>query len=151
MNSQHSKHYSEEDLLLHYYGETSREERSRMESHLAGCQACREVWQSLQRTLGAVPRINVTLSHRQTRDFAARVARRAGRRRLSRGWLLGGALATAGLLALTLSIRPPTLFPGAGNNSNKVAEATLLQEMDLLQKMEMLEQLDLLQELDGQG
>ncbi|MEZ4600966.1 MAG: hypothetical protein R2940_14350 [Syntrophotaleaceae bacterium] len=149
MNSHHREHYSEEDLLLHYYGETSREERSRMESHIAGCQTCGDIWRSLLRTLGAVPRVGVTLSHKETLDFAARVARRAGRRRLSRGWLWGGTLATAGLLALMLSVRPPALRPGPGDSSNKVAESTLLKEMDLLQKMEMLEQLDLLQEFDG--
>jgi anti-sigma factor RsiW len=35
-----SNHLSENDLILHYYGETERADEARIESHLAGCEEC---------------------------------------------------------------------------------------------------------------
>jgi anti-sigma factor RsiW len=148
MKSQRKEHYGEEDLLLYYYGELSEERRGQLEEHLAGCRSCRDAWLALQRTLEAVPRATLTVTSEEARRFAARVARQAGRRRLSRGWLWGGALTTAALLALTMSIRS-SVMPGPG--SKVVAETAIMKDLDLLQNMELLEQLDLLQELDGQG
>jgi anti-sigma factor RsiW len=149
MKNLEKKHYREEDLLLHYYGESGVEERFRLEKHLAGCKDCREAWHALQRTLEAIPRVSLAISPEQSRRFAARVARRAGGRQLARGWLWGGALTTAALLALTLSSRPPGLLPDL--NPKVVAEGTIVKDLDLLQNLELLEQLDLLQEMDGQG
>jgi anti-sigma factor RsiW len=149
MKNLEKKHYREEDLLLHYYGESGVEERSCLEEHLAGCRDCNEAWLALQRTLEAIPRVSLTVSPEQSRRFASRVARRAAGRRLARGWLWGGALTTAALLALTLSSRPPGLLPDI--NPKVVAEGTMVKDLDLLQNLEMLEQLDLLQEMDGQG
>jgi anti-sigma factor RsiW len=144
MKNLEKKHYREEDLLLHYYGESGVEERSCLEEHLAGCRDCNEAWLALQRTLEAIPRVSLTVSPEQSRRFASRVARRAAGRRLARGWLT-----TAALLALTLSSRPPGLLPDI--NPKVVAEGTMVKDLDLLQNLEMLEQLDLLQEMDGQG
>jgi anti-sigma factor RsiW len=149
MKSQRKEHYGEEDLLLHYYGELDEEQRGRLEEHLTSCSICRDAWLALQRTLGAVPRVSLAVSTEDSRRFAARVARQAGRRRLSRGWLWGGTLATAALLALTLSIRPSGLLPDRG--PKVAAEAAIVQDLELLQNMELLEQLELLQELDRQG
>jgi anti-sigma factor RsiW len=148
MKSQRKEHYGEEDLLLYYYGEPSGERRGRLEEHLADCPSCRQAWLTLQRTLEAVPRGSLDVTSEEARRFAARVARQTKQRRLSRGWLWGGALTTAALLALTLSIRS-TILPGPG--PKVVAETAIMKDLDLLQNMELLEQLDLLQELDGQG
>lgn len=148
MKSQRMEHCGEEDLLLYYYGELSGERLSRLEEHLAGCRSCREAWLALQRTLEAVPRVSLGVTSEEARLFAARVARQTGHRQVSRGWLWGGALTTAALLALTLSVRS-SILPGPG--SRVVAETAIMKELDLLQNMELLQQLDLLQELDGQG
>jgi anti-sigma factor RsiW len=148
MKSQRKEHYGEEDLLLYYYGELSEERRSQLEEHLAGCRSCRDAWLALQKTLEAVPRASLNVTSEEARRFAARVARQTGHRRLSRGWLWGGALTTAALLALTLSIRS-SILPGPG--PKVVAENAIMKDLDLLQNMELLEQLDLLQELDSQG
>jgi anti-sigma factor RsiW len=148
MKSQRKEHYGEEDLLLYYYGELSEERWGQLEEHLAGCRSCRDAWLALQQTLNAVPRVSLPVTSEEARRFAARVARKAGCRRLSRGWLWGGALTTAALLALTMSIRS-SIMPGPG--SKVVAETAIMKDLDLLQNMELLEQLDLLQELDGQG
>jgi hypothetical protein len=53
------KHYSEEDLILHYYGEAGRwttaagrrQRRSEIEQHVDQCPACAELYQSLVGTL----------------------------------------------------------------------------------------------------
>lgn len=53
------KHYSEEDLILHYYGEPARwttaagrrQRRSEIEQHVDRCPACAELYQSLVGTL----------------------------------------------------------------------------------------------------
>jgi anti-sigma factor RsiW len=148
MKSQRREHYGEEDLLLYYYGELSEERRDQLAEHLAGCRSCREAWLALKRTLEAVPRVSLNITSEEARRFAARVARQKGHQRRSRGWLWGGALTTAALLALTLSIRS-SILPGPG--PKVVAETAIMKDLDLLQNMELLEQLDLLQELDGQG
>jgi len=44
-------HASEEDLVLHYYGEPS---AAGVEAHLAGCAACRAEWDALRASLDAV-------------------------------------------------------------------------------------------------
>ena len=33
-------HLSEDELILHYYGETERADEARVESHLASCAEC---------------------------------------------------------------------------------------------------------------
>src|SRR5437764_438374 len=44
-----SRHYSEDDLTLYYYGETRR--RGAMQRHLDSCDACRATYASLAETL----------------------------------------------------------------------------------------------------
>jgi anti-sigma factor RsiW len=151
MKSQQRKHYGEKDLLLLYYDELSHEERSDVERHLADCGECREIWQTLQQALDAVPRVSLNMSGEEARRFAQRVAGQVVRRRLSRVWMWGGGLVAAALLALTLTVRPPGLLPGAGDNPKTLADAGIVKDMDLLQNMDLLEQLDFLQDLDGQG
>ena len=41
----------EEDLVLHYYGETSHDERSKIENHLADCMSCKSFLDDLRRLL----------------------------------------------------------------------------------------------------
>jgi len=46
-------HCTEDDLILHYYGEESR--RDRVEHHLDACEECAAAYRSLERTLQLVP------------------------------------------------------------------------------------------------
>jgi predicted anti-sigma-YlaC factor YlaD len=41
----------EEDLVLHYYGENTEDERCRIDRHLAACRSCREFLEDLHRLL----------------------------------------------------------------------------------------------------
>lgn len=47
-------HLSDDDLVLHYYGEMAAPEDARAAAHLAGCPACQENYGRLQRVLALV-------------------------------------------------------------------------------------------------
>lgn len=47
-------HLSEDELILHYYGETGRADESRVESHLASCAECQFANQQLRRVMTLV-------------------------------------------------------------------------------------------------
>jgi len=46
-----NNHLSEEELILHYYGETDRADEARVDTHLAGCGACQAANAQLRRVL----------------------------------------------------------------------------------------------------
>lgn len=47
-------HPSDEDLILHFYGEGGPAEERRIDDHLAGCSQCRQAWTELGETLKLV-------------------------------------------------------------------------------------------------
>jgi hypothetical protein len=47
-------HLSEDDLILHFYGETDRGDRARIASHLAGCAECQAATDALARVMTLV-------------------------------------------------------------------------------------------------
>jgi hypothetical protein len=47
-------HLTEDDLILHYYGETERADEARIESHLAACEECRLAKSKLDRVMAMV-------------------------------------------------------------------------------------------------
>jgi len=47
-------HPSEEDLVLHFYGETGPDEERRVDDHLTACSMCRQSWSELGETLKLV-------------------------------------------------------------------------------------------------
>jgi hypothetical protein len=49
-----NSHISEDELILHYYGETDRREEARLESHLASCADCQAANQQLRRVMTLV-------------------------------------------------------------------------------------------------
>lgn len=49
-----SPHLSDDDLVLHYYGEMERADEAPTESHLEACQDCRENYARLQRVMAFV-------------------------------------------------------------------------------------------------
>ncbi len=49
-----TNHLSEEELILHYYGETDRADEPRVNAHLAGCGECQAAKAQLQRVLTLV-------------------------------------------------------------------------------------------------
>src|SRR5262245_34432183 len=47
-------HLTEDDLVLHYYGEMSAADEARASAHLGQCAACHESYRRLQRVLATV-------------------------------------------------------------------------------------------------
>lgn len=86
-------HLSEDDLVLHYYGEES----PRADRHLRECESCREAYQALQRVLNSVDSLPVP---EREADYEARLWRSIGprlaRRRFPlawRWWMVAAAMA----------------------------------------------------------
>ena len=52
-------HPTEDELILHYYGEAPAEIRSATEDHLAACSSCQDAWRELNMLLGAVTAVPV--------------------------------------------------------------------------------------------
>ena len=89
-------HLSEEQLILHYYGETEDDRGSRAipsptEQHLEECGDCRALYTSLQRVLNVVDALPVP---ERSADYGAqvwqRIEHRLGARRGAAFWMLGG-------------------------------------------------------------
>lgn len=145
---------SNEDLVLFYYGDLDEEAHLGVETHLAGCQACRAELADIERTLTLLPRASVQLTAPEIQRFAARVSARAIRRRQGLAPAFGGALAAAAVLLVTLF----TLQPWGGAPSTTrtvkgthVAEIDVVRNLDLLQNLDLIENLDTLQALEGHG
>src|SRR5687768_17932049 len=49
-----TNHLSEDELILHYYGETDRADEARIESHLSSCAECQFANQHLRRVMTLV-------------------------------------------------------------------------------------------------
>lgn len=107
-------HLTDEDLILHYYGETAKPAAA--EEHLDACPDCRAAFSALQRVLNAMDALPVP---ERAVDYEAAVWRRlvgAGirppfwRRRFIRWPVAGLALASA-LVAVLLVERPPAQPP----------------------------------------
>ena len=122
------RHLTEEELILHYYGETAGDEG--IESHLSTCASCRDNYNALRLVLNTVDA--ATVPERGT-DYGERVWRRiqgrVGRRRMMwvpRWWMLvpaAAALMTVAFIAGRLS-RPPAAPQLA--SSSQVRERILL-------------------------
>ena len=104
-----NRHPTEDELILHYYGEAPAEIRCATEAHLAACPSCAAVWQELTTVLGAVTAVPVPEPGEDfERVMWARVSQALPPRRT--GWFQGqfalvGALAAAlvAVIAGTLS------------------------------------------------
>jgi hypothetical protein len=133
-------HASEEDLVLHHYGDS--EEAAALEAHVAGCEACRGEQDRLRRTLDAVPAEPVPA---RGEDYGARVWERIrpklavrGRfRRIRRIWL-PAAVAASLVLAFVLGRHTAPAPPAAGT-PQPVRERILLVALgDHLERSQMV-------------
>jgi hypothetical protein len=119
-------HPSQDELVLHHYGEGDPES---IEQHLAGCDACREEREAIRRLLAAVPEDSVP---ERGEDYGARVWERL-RPQLAAGRRWGGprrfwipaALAASLLVAFLLGRHTAAPPEGAGASS-PVRERILL-------------------------
>jgi hypothetical protein len=139
-NDQRLTHISEDDLVLHYYGDLDAGEEARAAEHLAGCPACHGSYTRLQRVLAAVD----TTPAPEMRDgfertVWARLEPQLGRRT---GWLTwldaapGRLLAAAAVLLLVAGAffagRVTHQAPPAGTVRTAATTAPSLRERVLL-------------------
>jgi hypothetical protein len=137
------QHLEEEDLILHYYGETG----TTAEPHLSDCPVCRDRYQSLQRVLNTVEGPQVP--HRDSEYGEAvwnRLAPKLGQRPSWLTWLkprrwlpaaVAAGLLVAAFFAGRYSPRPPE--QAAVQTNSDVRERVLLVAVeDHLQRSKML-------------
>ena len=101
-------HPTEDELILHYYGEAPDEIRSVTEAHLADCSSCAAAWRELTAVLGAVTAVPVPEPDESfERVMWARVSRELPPRRT--GWLYGQVAVVGALAAALVAVIAGTL------------------------------------------
>jgi hypothetical protein len=112
------RHPSDDDLILHFYGEQPPEVAARLDAHLAICPSCRDQWQELRETLRLVdaapvpepgPAFERVLWARIAPALAA--SRRAPWFGWGRPWLLPVAAAVVLLAAIVVPLTTITAPP----------------------------------------
>ena len=129
-----STHLSEDELILHYYGETARADQSRVESHLASCPDCQFANQQLRRVMTLVDTaapVEAPLGFERTawarlepvldEVLVRRSAKRVG------GWFPQWALA-GGVAALVLAAFVAGRF--SGGESSGVAPGSVMAQIE---------------------
>jgi anti-sigma factor RsiW len=126
-----NRHLSDDELILHFYGETTRDEASRIAAHIAGCPECRRADLQLRRVMTLVDSASpVEAPEGFERTAWARLEPRLDERRGRRAlfpfpqWALAG-----GVAALVLAAFVAGRFSGGGPagiapSSPVVADAT---------------------------
>jgi hypothetical protein len=143
---------SEQDLILHYYGELpANDERVH---HLADCPLCEERVSALRHDLAKLPEFSHEPDFSAGTRMAAQVTQRLNRRR--RIWMpaLATSLATTVAVVITLSIWSPV------SQQEKTLQHTLLPltvaslnedmpDIDFIEDLELLKELELLSQIEG--
>jgi len=122
-------HLSEEQLVLHYYGERS---EGPVEDHLEACESCRAEYRGLQRVLNSldaapVPESSVEYGTAVWRKIESRVP---GRRQFAwlgmREWMLAGVMAAMIVMAFLAGRLTQRTAPPATASTGPVRERILL-------------------------
>jgi hypothetical protein len=101
-------HPTEDELVLHYYGEAPNEIRTATEAHLAECSSCLAAWRELNGVLGAVTAVPVPEPDEGfERVMWARISRELPARRTS--WLHGRFAAVGAMAAVFVAIVTGTM------------------------------------------
>ena len=115
-----TNHLSEDELILHYYGEVERAEEARLASHLASCAECQAASDKLRRVMtlvdSAAP-VEAPLGFERT--AWARLEPKLDGNRASRSWFVFPQWALAGgVAALVLAAFVAGRFTGNGGSAN---------------------------------
>jgi predicted anti-sigma-YlaC factor YlaD len=153
----------EEDLVLYYYGESSHEDRSRIELHLSGCSGCRSFVDDLRRLLPAMARseeLPPAFWDAYYRDTLAKLAERENRKSWWRDllapmrvWMVP-AFGTAAMAVLAIAL---VFGKGDAKRASDPASDAIPQEiladanqLEFFKSMDLLESLRKLEEQDEQ-
>ena len=138
-------HLTDDDLVLHYYGEMAADDEATAATHLAACAACRGEYHALQRVLGVIDETAaapIDLPPAFERTVWARLE--PNLRRARPGWISWLVLSPAPLaLAATVVVLvagaffagralspPPALAPGTtGVSADQIRERILLVDL----------------------
>jgi anti-sigma factor RsiW len=142
---------SDQDLILHYYGELPA--NNAQVRHLTGCPHCAERFAALSRDLDQLPHLAYEPDHAVGTRMAARLGERLQKRR--RRWLpaLGAAAAAAVALVVTMMTWTPHTPPvhtaqvtpqiqGVQNYDDDLPDLDFLDDLDLLQNLDVLSQIE---------
>ncbi|PLY03388.1 MAG: hypothetical protein C0623_01675 [Desulfuromonas sp.] len=145
---------NEEDLSLYATGDLCGDARIALEEHLEVCRDCRQTVASIERTLNALPRLDLELSDNETSAFVQQVAASLPRRKGFFNLQTVGAAATtiAAGLAAVFVFSPDHIAPRTGSTTTIVAtDIDLVEQLEMIEHMELLEELELLELLDDRG
>lgn len=143
---------SEQDLILHYYGELPADDEQ--VHHLSDCQHCAERLTSLGQDLDKF----LWLSHEPDETAGTRMAARVSERLATRRAIWLPALGATAVAALALVITITTLSPNDQRRQTEQptvpALATLsldedMPDIDFLEDLELLQELELLSQVEG--
>lgn len=152
----------EEDLVLHYYGENSEDDRRRIAQHLLACERCRIFVDDLRRVLPQMAKAEEmpqSFWDSYYRETVAKLAEQEERKYWWRSWLMpvrGWMVPAFGTLAGTVLV--VGLLFGKGNlgffvegpSRNIPQEITAdSNQLEFFRTMDMLESLDNLEQQDG--
>ena len=139
------EHLSEEELILHYYGESASPEAA---PHLASCAVCREQYQALQRVLNVVdlpvPERDASYEDGVWNRLAPKLGRKAPASRwwAPRQWAAiaaMGCLLAVAFVAGRYSPNPPEQTAATGSNKSPVRERVLVVAVgDHLERSQMI-------------
>lgn len=143
---------SEQDLVLHFYGELP--DTGEQVRHLAGCTVCAERFAAVSGDLAALPKLPYEPDHAAGTRMAARVSERLQSRR--RGWLpaLGTAAAATVALVVTLTLWPADRPQVQTTRLDRPSLAVTsldedMPDIDFLEDLDVLRDLELLRQLEG--
>jgi hypothetical protein len=128
-----TQHISQEELILHYYGEQG---NSDAQKHLAQCESCRAEFRSLQRVLNTVDSLPVPeRSGAYGSEVWRRVESRLGattRTRWWTGWGIRGLALAAGMAAVMVLAFIAGRHESAPGSAKSIAEGRQVRERVLL-------------------
>lgn len=148
----------EEDLVLHYYGDNSEDERSAIERHLGACDACRGFLDDLRKVLPQTAQVQEMPPLFWENYYRETVSKLAGyeerknwwRNLLTpmRSWMVPafGTLAAA-VLVIGLTLSKDDLRPFAEPRMQKIPQEILADknQLDFFESMDILEALSKLE------
>lgn len=148
-----SKCLTDQDLVLHYYGELStNDERIR---HLVGCRRCGDNFAALEHDLARLPELTNDPGFAAGTRMAARVSEQLIKRRRT-NWLpaLGISVVAACALVIAISTWSPQGRQVQVAQFVKPSQESLsfnedMPDIDFLEDLELLNELELLSQIEG--
>ena len=136
---------SEQDLILHHYGEHENEEA--VLRHLSSCPECSHSFASLQHDLNKLPEMDCSPDDLAGVRMVAKLREKkvSSHRKI---WLPAIGASAVTVLALTLTFNQSPPQNAEPNKSNFMSSTTAHEFVEDMPDIEFLENLDLLKELD---